>query len=64
MQRKRERGENPPVRPSKVRRRQKRMEARMRLKEERERVFVILQTIPEDAELQFDEITSNIYTLM
>ncbi len=61
MDRKRpQRGTNP-ERPSKVRRREKRMEARMLLKEERERV---LQTIPEDVELLFEEIRTDVYELM
>jgi hypothetical protein len=40
------------------------LEARRRLKEERERVFVILQTIPEDVELLFEEIRTDVYELM
>jgi hypothetical protein len=55
MDRKRpQRGTNP-ERPSKVRRR----EMRRALREERERAFK-LETIPEDAELLFDEITTDI----
>jgi hypothetical protein len=53
MQRKRQRGENP-ERPSKVRRR----ELRRVLKEDRERAFK-LEAIPGDAELLFEDITTD-----
>jgi hypothetical protein len=53
MHGKRQRGENP-ERSSKVRRR----ELRRALKEERERAFK-LEAIPEDAELLFDDITTD-----